>query len=904
MRPSVVYSYYMHSLFDRIQELIQDDTVRFVFPSEISARYWRHASLALTPRRAVWGDRFLSWDRFKELSFGLTETRRPANGIVRTLFAVSVARENRETPFLERLLPGDGGEAGGTTRELARILPRLHALVPRIGEQDWPLARDLREVEGRYSAFLEDNGLYEPSTLTPSLERLDGPFLLVFPETLEDYDAYRHLIEEDPRIELFSPRLTPQTPIEIYPNERIEATALFNRIRKLIIAGVPPTQIAITLPDIREKRGYIEEAAHRFEIPLEFRTGRGLTEYSSVRFFRALAQLESGSWELSAFKNLVLNLSIPWKEPAALGRLIRDGIESYVLRNWQDSDGHHGWEEQLTRAGKKESLALYRRFQRSVRAITGAAGFRETTAALQAFIGTFLDTARWQNDESVQLKAFQRGLEILNEFALAAEQLGDTTVDSPLSVWIASLEEATYVEQQERPGIAVYPYRVSVGIDPPYHFIPFLTQESSRVLWDRGFPLNEAQRDEAAIEDQDVSEIYLALYLDSSGEVIPSCSLQGYGGPALPPGLFVEKGLEREATITTLPGPEAEDEYFFQTGAPPRGPSTAWQREGFAAFMATGGVSHRWNLLDDPLPHAGMAEELKTCYFRSGPGARGISATALDAFSGCPFSFLFTGILELEELEYHPLVRDHRLEGILIHRVLETFHRNLEEGRFLSARLAEYRDALRAILRREAAEITGPLPVKPAWNAALRQLEEILLLYPEAEARLFDGFTGAGSERNIQSRIDGIPLNGRIDRIARGPAGELLVVDYKKGFRLRKSELSGEAGVPLTMQLPFYVLLLAETGVCRNTDEVISAYYIASEGRYKILSSAAPLSGSGSRPVVNEEGFEHLLQLTRTQIREMAARIARGDYRTGVDECAGCPLRPLCRRRYIVQGVR
>jgi RecB family exonuclease len=889
----------MLTLRQRIQSLLGQNSWRFVFPSEISARHWRHAALRLGKGRAVWGDRFLSWDRFKELAFGLSETRRPVNGIIRTLFAVHMAAENSTSPFLTRLLPADGSEAGGSVRELSRILPRLHTLVPRLEAKQWPLAADLRELHRRYSSFLEKNGLYEPTMLSPSLETLEHSYLLAFPETLEDFNAYRPWIEGHPRIELFSPNGENTIPIELHPNERMEASALFRNIRGLILDGVRPEEIAITLPDIENTRTFIEEAAHRYDIPLEFRTGRGLGEYSGVRFFRSLAELQGSSWEIGALKNLVLNAGVPWKEPEALRRLIRDGIEAYVVRNWRDSDGAHGWEEQLTLAGRKKSLTLYRRLNSALKTATSAGNFSDTAASLQAFIGTFLETSRWREESPIQLKAFQRALEILNDFTRAETGFPELRVPSPYAVWTAAIEEAGYVEQQPRSGIPVYPYRVSAGIFPRYHFLPFLTQESSRIVWDRGFPLNEAQREEAEISDDDVSRVYLRLYLGSGEQVRPSCSRQGYSGPGLPPGLFVENGLEAEAGSEEGLDPETEDELFFREAFVPGSPASSWQQRGFSAFRETGGLARGWSLLDSPIPHAGLAEELKKRYLNN-PRRKGISPTALDSFWSCPFAFLFTAILELPEEEYRPLVRDHRMEGILIHRVLEAFCRSLEQKPFLSAETESYRERLRAMLRSEENSMHGPRPLRPAWEASLSLLEELLLLYPEAEAKLFDGFTTALAERTLETEIDGIQVTGRIDRVARGPAGELLIVDYKKGFSLRSSELKGGDRTPATMQLPFYALLLEAVGTLSGKEELISAYYVAADGRYRILSSCRPLGRS--RSVLDEEEFRDLMRTTREHLSVMAARIAAGDFRSSSDTCAGCTLRSLCRERYVVRG--
>ena len=241
----------------------------------------------------------------------------------------------------------------------------------------------------------------------------------------------------------------------------------------------------------------------------------------------------------------------------------------------------------------------------------------------------------------------------------------------------------------------------------------------------------------------------------------------------------------------------------------------AGQKRGFTAFRETGALPRVWSLLDSPIPHSGLTAALKERYLNN-PRRKGISTTALDEFWSCPFAFLFTSILELPEQEYQPPVRDHRMEGILIHRVLEAFSRSLEQKPFLSAEVEEYRKRLRGILRREEKSMPGPRPLSPAWEASLSLLEELLLLYPEAEAKLFDGFTTALAERSLETALEGIPVTGRIDRVARGPAGELLIVDYKKGFSLRGSELTGGDRTPVTMQLPFYALLLEAAGELRR----------------------------------------------------------------------------------------
>ena len=44
---------------------MEDPAVVFVFPSEITARFWLRRAFQYTPRRALRADRFLDWGDFK-----------------------------------------------------------------------------------------------------------------------------------------------------------------------------------------------------------------------------------------------------------------------------------------------------------------------------------------------------------------------------------------------------------------------------------------------------------------------------------------------------------------------------------------------------------------------------------------------------------------------------------------------------------------------------------------------------------------------------------------------------------------------------------------------------------------------------------------------------------------------
>ncbi len=901
----------MQERFTSLTGLLGDSSVRLVFPSEISARFWRHTAVCRRYTEAVTGDRFISWDRFKEQAFGLRESRKPVNGKVRRLFAVHTAQEQRKQPFLTHLLPTDSDSPAGSVNELVRILPRLHSLLPAVQTRNWPLASDIRTLTERYEQFLNGRGLYEPSMLSPSPGEIQETFVLCFPETLEDYPQYREMLKDHPNIHIISAATPPSLSIPsiiMYKTQREEASTLFARIRTLLGDGASPDEIIITCPELEKNRPLLEEYAHHYGIPLRFHSGRKLSEYASVRLFRLISEAVSGFFSMDSMKNLLLNRGIPWRERRKLRQLIQDGVDCYVLRNWQEKGRSHGWTEQLRKGGRNESLELYLRLEGSFQRILSSPDFMETAKQIQAFASTFLDTEQWKEKAPNQLKAFQRALEELNDFAETAAGYPELSPASPFQIWLQTLEDAAYVEQQPARGISVYPYRATAGIAPAWHFIPFLTQDTSRVSWDRGYPLNEAQRVECEIHDDDVSSIYLELYAESGVETVISCAAAGFSGPGLAPGTFVEAGgvIPAEGGMPDADPETEESRYFAEATEPAKKLTPAgWRRKGFGRFLNTGAQPRLKNLLDTSVPHAGLTVSLVEQFTKTGDGGS-LSPTDLDAFNCCPFAFLFQRILHLNREEYSPIVRDHRLEGIFLHTVLEAFSDSLGSRPLLSGETETYLESIRNLFDKSSSELSSrPLPIEPAWQASLDMMLQQLLLYPAAEGALFDGFKTVETEKKLKSSIDGIPIGGRVDRVSRGPGGELLIVDYKKNLTLKAADLKPVQGAPASMQIPFYTLLLQACGVSREGDDCITAYYSASKGEFTIVSSSVPLTLPPRKKIIlDEDEFAALISLTRHYILTMKKKMDQGDYRSNPEECLSCSLRILCRGKYVIRGER
>ena len=118
-----------------IPSLYRNSDSVLVFPSEVIAASWARRTAELCG--AVRGDRFISWDRFKERCFFRQEEQRPANRLFRSIFVHHLLEKNERKAFFSVLVPPRYRHDGELYRStLIAILPNLFGLV----EQD-----DLKE---------------------------------------------------------------------------------------------------------------------------------------------------------------------------------------------------------------------------------------------------------------------------------------------------------------------------------------------------------------------------------------------------------------------------------------------------------------------------------------------------------------------------------------------------------------------------------------------------------------------------------------------------------------------------------------------------------------------------------------------------------------------------------------
>jgi RecB family exonuclease len=868
--------------------------------------------------QAVRRDRFISWDRFKEALFSPRASRRPANGVYRSLFTTRLLREDAQKGplFAELLGAGNAGRSARFRGYLNTILPSLGQLVKALDEAEAafpaPLAGDFRLLYRRYNDFLEEHGLYEPSFEEPRRgEETELEYTIFYPELLEDFREYASLLEQHPQVRVYpmcdaQGELPGELDVRLtrYDNAAEELTGLLDRVERLLEEGIAPQEIAITLPDFDGWRGRLEEAAAIRDLPLSFRSGRPLAELAAGRFFRRLRDLHRSGWEHARLKELFLDPAYPWREREALRRIVDFGVRYHCVRAYEGAEERYDpWQSKLdSPAGKEipEEGRLLNRFRSYLRSFTESRSAEELLGRVTPFLRLFLDPEGWAEPEE---RALQYALLKLRELAEAETHCGLSAPD-PFALWLALLEEQSYVHADRSTAIPVYRYRVSAGTAFRHHFIAGAGQQQTRC---RHIPFPYLREDRrgrlARAEERDASEAFLRAYACSGERVYFSCSDAGFDGPQLPPAEFYTRGLIDPAEGRPQPGgARLAGECRFWAGEG-RLPARLYrmQREGFARMLAAGfeekGQDYTRERVEDPELRSTLLGSMRRD--DDSEGTLWFSPTRLEQFKGCPFIFLVEKGLALEEIEREPRFVDMRVLGILYHRIFARLLQRIQvsDGAFLNGQQERYTAWAEEIVEEQfrRAESRGEAFLPPVWRRERTRALEKLRRYIEEEAQAFTGYRLDGSEESYHAVIpdSGVGFTGRIDR--HSSLGEATaVIDYKSGKLPEKGEVAPKGVEPPIVQLPVYVYLLERAG-----REVHSAsYYGVKENRYRHVYSEEPEHGKAWMD--REYLDEAIASICETAIAA-AQRIGAGDLQVP-EECEPCAYRGLCRHKFRVAG--
>ncbi len=262
-----------------------------------------------------------------------------------------------------------------------------------------------------------------------------------------------------------------------------------------------------------------------------------------------------------------------------------------------------------------------------------------------------------------------------------------------------------------------------------------------------------------------------------------------------------------------------------------------------------------------------------------------ISASAYQQLMDCPYQFHAARMLRLAPPDVVREALEKSDYGQRVHRCLEAFHAGVETlpGPFgrpvtLSNR-AEATALLEAISRQVFAEDLADNFLHRGW---LERWLAVIPAYVEWEVARSEHwrFEAAEVTAGHDDRIEGVKLEGRLDRIDRGADG-LAVIDYKTGYVPHIDQvLAGES-----IQLPFYAALAeASTG-----QPVARCEYLALDK-----------TKADAKAVLEGEELSELKEQVTARLEAVYAALRQGHPLPAwgdAGSCERCAMDGLCRRQ-------
>ncbi len=890
---------------DIIISKLSNQNSYFVFPSELVAAYWMRKSVS-QGRKAVLSRRFLSWDKFKEKTFSLNMELSPVNAHIRTLFASSLLEENKKNGNLLKGLIQPEHSAGSPAflSRLTSILTDVKSFRENSELKDISLDSGVREdldfLYSAYTSFLTEREMFEPSWIKPEITDIGEDYYLFFPEVIEDYKEFSADLEKSAVVKIILTEIKDLNKIKHFASSPLELKSLLGKIGSLLDSGVRSQDIAITLPDMDGWRIDLESEAGLRSIPLDFRQGKSLSEYSGARLFRNILSCEKSGFSLSSMKQILLNSSIPWREKETAAKLFQFGVKHHCFKNYRlkgrDIDV---WKDSLVKSGESRLIGFYQELKSAISKIADGKTFGEIKIAVQMFISQFLDTNLWPLET---LKEFQICLDTLNDLEAASVKVGDLEYGSNCNIWLSAIEERIYVKRSVTVGVNVFPYRVAGGAYFKWHFIPGLSQTSGSVIKSKYMFLKENQRDNIPGLDSDFSESFINLYNLSGENIVFSYSSNSFSGPALPPSSFVLKSVVSDIIddLSTL-----DDEYVSELGY--------WAGEnslpGRIFPLMKKGVNFTLtsafvNKINDYTKEGINQYKIKNSILEvllDKDKYLSVSPSSLDQFLACPYYFLFNRGFRVSEDEYKEAYIDHLIFGQVIHECFDRFFMYVDKSgsEFSKSLLEEYKTEISSIIDKVFNRylVKGEAFIPPVWNYCREFTHNKLNSFIEVEAVQFPEFRLASAEKKYSYKWDNkkIELTGRIDRVSfRGD--KTAIIDYKKNNRLKKGDMVVDENGPATFQIPFYIYLVEKSGLNVNS----ASYYNVTDCRYNYVHNLEPVLKK-DKPWCSEEEISSLIYKMEESIGKMDKRIRSGDFSVHPDGCDSCDFRRICRTKYHVR---
>lgn len=543
-----------NQLGDFFKTQLANQNAVFVFSTDVVMNSWidwciTHPAQSCT--EAVPLERFMAWDKFKsEAVRAKEEGKQTVPSILRKFFVSSMIRENansadNNTLFKKIINPKFRKEADSFSDWITHILPSLKLWQKTLAENpDYKSDdedHDYQLLYNRYSAFLEENNLYEPSWIEPDFTSSGKAYIIFYPELLEDFSDYKYIFDSHSEITVVNLPET-QNPQEIIPctkysDSRKELRRTILRIRKLCEAKNNWDEVTINVPDLQSYRPYLERELTKYCVPFVIRAGYPLIQNTAGQIFTEIQNCYKSDFSYDSVRALILDDYLPWKEKLRHQRqnLIQEGNSMRCICGYDESTPggqiNHidTWEQALYATRNKNELEyiFYNDLKKDINAICNANSFQAISQAWNMFKEHYLskDAFSEQSDAILGrcITELKKLIEIENQWCNGKNSI--LAVSNHYDFFVTELSKKTYTPQAKQTGISVYPYKTSAGGFFKYQFVIDASQNNLEILYTKLSFLNEEKRRVLNLEKSDkegnLSKAFARLYAtDFTGEKI------------------------------------------------------------------------------------------------------------------------------------------------------------------------------------------------------------------------------------------------------------------------------------------------------------------------------------------------------------------------------------------------
>ena len=722
--------------------------------------------------------------------------------------------------------------------------------------------------------------------------------------------------------------------------QRIEARSPVEEAREalrwlkahVVRHGLPLSACAVAVPDLETYRSPLQDAAEEFGLPIQFSQGALL---STTPLGAAVSDLLSLAFQDYSLRPLLDTLRSPYLDLAALGLHPSDAkLLEIASRYGQVVQGLAQWEETLqdlsTQVSGPEDLGdLAEEGASTPRLPTGAlaarllTGLRMVSERLSPPTGelSYKQWAFWLQELLENLGLFDRlaasgETELSSTFDLLLLSLSrsetltgacPTGYSSFLKEW-EGLVNATSVQDErshesravrvmrlmEARGVRVDALAVlglAEGVFPAVERAdPFLSEEVRSQL---GMEAHLGQ-EQAGLFYQVVTRAdrYLLLtrpYLAKDGE---SWEPSPYWNALQE--LLQEKPVRiHPDEARPLSEAASVNELLFWA-------ARRWSQNGLDLPAAlSGSFGTRWqhiadtqSVLADRLQKEArgaydgdLTELAQILSLRYGERA-GWSASRLEAYASCPFSFLVSSALGLEVIEAPQIGYQANQLGTILHEVLEKVYPEVADPADTAAVLAHLPDVARRVF--EAAPKNYQFRPSPLWETQQAELLLVLAATVQGISDLdadqgwrplaFEAKFGMEGHAPLVLHTPGgdIRLHGLVDRIDINPQGKLRVIDYKSG----SSHLAPRDLIEgRRLQLPIYALAASQA---LGLGEPVEGFY------WKLFQQAASALKLSQFQSEAGSGPEAAFRMATDHIETIVSLIRQGLFQP-LPPPGGCP---------------